>query len=187
MAVRAVLFDYSGTLFRLEEDDSWFKGMQVDEREVDGHVQAELMRRLTAPTGVFAEMTTGSDVAAAAGAPRDPDRPPMRRPVHNALTPADADAVEILALGDPRAADPALTGGKAARAASDYSKQGGEIRSFSRSHPCPIVAEPSESRRRGRTWRRRERRGLHAAEFVGTKFNRAGPSCSSTASQGDEY
>ena len=49
--IDAVLFDYSGTLFRLEEDDSWFEGMQVDEREVDGHVQAELMRRLTAPTG----------------------------------------------------------------------------------------------------------------------------------------
>jgi HAD superfamily hydrolase (TIGR01509 family) len=55
--VRAVLFDYSGTLFRLEEDDSWFDGMQVDEREVDGHVQAELMRRLTAPTGRSVEMT----------------------------------------------------------------------------------------------------------------------------------
>ena len=27
MGVRAVLFDYSGTLFRLEEDDSWFEGM----------------------------------------------------------------------------------------------------------------------------------------------------------------
>ncbi|HKV18949.1 MAG TPA: HAD-IA family hydrolase [Mycobacterium sp.] len=57
MAVRAVLFDFSGTLFRLEEDDSWFEGMQVDEREVDGHVQAELMRRLTAPTGRSVEMT----------------------------------------------------------------------------------------------------------------------------------
>ena len=57
MRVRAVLFDYSGTLFRLEEDDSWFKGMEVDEREVDGHVQAELMRRLTAPTGRSDEMT----------------------------------------------------------------------------------------------------------------------------------
>jgi HAD superfamily hydrolase (TIGR01509 family) len=33
--VRAVLFDFSGTLFRLEEDDSWFAGMQVDERSVD--------------------------------------------------------------------------------------------------------------------------------------------------------
>jgi HAD superfamily hydrolase (TIGR01509 family) len=55
--VRAVLFDYSGTLFRLEEDESWFEGMEVDEREVDGHVQAELMRRLTAPTGRSVDMT----------------------------------------------------------------------------------------------------------------------------------
>ena len=47
----AVLFDFSGTLFRLEEDDSWFDGITVDERSVDGHVQAELMRRVTAPTG----------------------------------------------------------------------------------------------------------------------------------------
>ncbi|MDT5326937.1 MAG: hypothetical protein QOF25_4089 [Mycobacterium sp.] len=54
--LRAVLFDYSGTLFRLEEDDSWFAGMHVDERAVDGHVQAELMRRLTAPTGRSVEM-----------------------------------------------------------------------------------------------------------------------------------
>jgi HAD superfamily hydrolase (TIGR01509 family) len=58
VTVRAVLFDYSGTLFRLEEEDSWFEGMKVDEREVDGHVQAELMRRLTAPTGRSVEMST---------------------------------------------------------------------------------------------------------------------------------
>ena len=57
MAAGAVLFDYSGTLFRLEEDDSWFEGMEVDERQVDGHVQAELMRRLTAPTGRSVDMT----------------------------------------------------------------------------------------------------------------------------------
>jgi HAD superfamily hydrolase (TIGR01509 family) len=56
MTIRAVLFDFSGTLFRLEEDDSWFAGMQVDERAVDGHVQAELMRRLTAPTGRSVDM-----------------------------------------------------------------------------------------------------------------------------------
>ena len=37
-----------------------------ENREVDGHVQAELMRRLTAPVGIFEEMTTGSDVAAGA-------------------------------------------------------------------------------------------------------------------------
>lgn len=64
--MEAVLFDFSGTLFRLEEDDSWFDGIKVDEREVDGHVQAELMRRLTAPVGIFEEMTTESDVAAGA-------------------------------------------------------------------------------------------------------------------------
>jgi HAD superfamily hydrolase (TIGR01509 family) len=52
MAVAAVLFDFSGTLFRLEEDQSWFAGMQLQhDAEIDGHVQAELMRRLTAPTG----------------------------------------------------------------------------------------------------------------------------------------
>jgi HAD superfamily hydrolase (TIGR01509 family) len=56
MTIQAVLFDYSGTLFRLEEDDSWFTGIQVDERAVDGHVQAELMRRLTQPTGKSVDM-----------------------------------------------------------------------------------------------------------------------------------
>lgn len=55
--VHAVMFDFSGTLFRLEEDESWFAGMAVDEQEVDGHVQAELMRRLTAPTGRSVEMS----------------------------------------------------------------------------------------------------------------------------------
>jgi HAD superfamily hydrolase (TIGR01509 family) len=55
--VQAVLFDYSGTLFRLEEDKSWFEGIEVDERQIDGHVQAELMRRLTAPVGQHVEMT----------------------------------------------------------------------------------------------------------------------------------
>ncbi|WP_101947774.1 HAD family hydrolase [Mycobacterium sp. 3519A] len=54
--VDAVLFDYSGTLFRLEEDASWFAGIEVDERQIDGHVQAELMRRLTAPTGQHVDM-----------------------------------------------------------------------------------------------------------------------------------
>lgn len=64
-SVRAVLFDFSGTLFRLEEEDSWFDGMELDGMElddadergaVDGHVQAELMRRLTAPTGASVHM-----------------------------------------------------------------------------------------------------------------------------------
>jgi HAD superfamily hydrolase (TIGR01509 family) len=55
--VRAVLFDYSGTLFRLEGADSWFEGMEVDERAIDRHYQAELMRRLTTPVGQSVAMT----------------------------------------------------------------------------------------------------------------------------------
>jgi HAD superfamily hydrolase (TIGR01509 family) len=52
----AALFDFSGTLYRLEEDDSWFAGISVADKAVDGHLQAELMRRLTAPTGRSVEM-----------------------------------------------------------------------------------------------------------------------------------
>lgn len=63
MTVRAVLFDFSGTLFRLEEDDSWFAGMElIDDdgrRAVDEHVQAELMERLTHPTGGRSVQLTG--------------------------------------------------------------------------------------------------------------------------------
>lgn len=55
--IRAVLFDYSGTLFRLDEDDSWFAGMRADDQEIKGHVQVELMRRMTAPTGSSVQMT----------------------------------------------------------------------------------------------------------------------------------
>lgn len=54
--IKAALFDFSGTLFRLEEDDSWFHGIEVDERQIDGHVQTELMRRMTAPTGQHVDM-----------------------------------------------------------------------------------------------------------------------------------
>lgn len=65
--LRAVLFDFSGTLFRLEEDDSWFAGMElIDDsmspagrRAVDEHVQAELMERLTHPTGGRSAPLTG--------------------------------------------------------------------------------------------------------------------------------
>lgn len=63
MTLRAALFDFSGTLFRLEEDESWFTGIEVDNREVDGHVQAELLRRLTAPTGRSVQMTPEADHA----------------------------------------------------------------------------------------------------------------------------
>ena len=45
MAPRAVLFDYSGTLFRLNEDDRWFAGMCLDADQ-----RAEVMDRLTHPS-----------------------------------------------------------------------------------------------------------------------------------------
>ena len=45
--MKAILFDFSGTLFRLDEEDSWFEGMPG----VDDAVRAELMDRLTHPTG----------------------------------------------------------------------------------------------------------------------------------------
>lgn len=56
-AFDAVLFDFSGTLFRLEEDDSWLEHITDPAGEpFDVHRQAELMRRLTAPTGQPVEM-----------------------------------------------------------------------------------------------------------------------------------
>ncbi|MCW1957133.1 MAG: HAD-IA family hydrolase [Mycobacterium sp.] len=42
---KAVLFDFSGTLARLEEDDTWFDGMGLDES-----MRAEVMDRITHPT-----------------------------------------------------------------------------------------------------------------------------------------
>ena len=53
----AVLFDFSGTIFRLEEDESWLEGVTDHEgRGFDLHRQAELMRRLTQPVGQPVEM-----------------------------------------------------------------------------------------------------------------------------------
>lgn len=46
MTIRAVLFDFSGTLARLEENDTWFAGMDLDEA-----MQALVMDRMLAPTG----------------------------------------------------------------------------------------------------------------------------------------
>lgn len=42
---KAVLFDFSGTLARLEEDDTWFDGMGLDES-----MRAAVMDRMTHPT-----------------------------------------------------------------------------------------------------------------------------------------
>ena len=57
MKVRAVLFDYSGTLFRLEEDDSWFEGIEADEGEIDGRNVSYLLADQFHLSGVIATVT----------------------------------------------------------------------------------------------------------------------------------
>lgn len=57
MAIDAVLFDFSGTLFRLEQDSSWLAGVRDDAGEaLDLEAQTELMRRMTAPIGQVVEL-----------------------------------------------------------------------------------------------------------------------------------
>ena len=100
---RAVLFDFSGTLFRLEGHDSWFDGITVDEQAVQGHVQAELMRRVTAPTGSSVPMNAEQQHN---WANRDLE-PHLHREAYlhvlreSGLTGADADALY------PKLVDPA--------------------------------------------------------------------------------
>lgn len=69
--IQAVIFDFSGTLFRLDEDDSWFDGVtRPDGSPLDGHHVAELMRRMTAPVGEVVEF---DDVSRHAWQNRDLD------------------------------------------------------------------------------------------------------------------
>ncbi|WP_188984184.1 HAD family hydrolase [Saccharopolyspora thermophila] len=57
MTLRAVLFDFSGTLFRLEEDESWYADLtDADGTPFDLEAQAEIMRRMTAPTGQVVQL-----------------------------------------------------------------------------------------------------------------------------------
>ncbi|MEU5848288.1 HAD family hydrolase [Saccharopolyspora shandongensis] len=57
MTSRAVLFDFSGTLFRLEEDESWFTDLaDGDGAPFDLEAQAEVMRRMTAPVGQIVQL-----------------------------------------------------------------------------------------------------------------------------------
>ncbi|MCH5642136.1 MULTISPECIES: HAD family hydrolase [unclassified Gordonia (in: high G+C Gram-positive bacteria)] len=60
-APQAVLFDFSGTLFRFEARDDWFDGLH-DEHGDPLHVdtQAELIRKMTQPVGV-PDTITGDD------------------------------------------------------------------------------------------------------------------------------
>lgn len=45
-SVKAVLFDFSGTLANLEENDDWFAGMGLD-----AGGRAQVMDRMTTPHG----------------------------------------------------------------------------------------------------------------------------------------
>ncbi|RJQ88585.1 HAD family hydrolase [Amycolatopsis panacis] len=57
MAINAVLFDFSGTLFRLEQDASWLADVRgADGAVLDLEAQTELMRRMTAPVGQVVEL-----------------------------------------------------------------------------------------------------------------------------------
>ncbi|WP_409184601.1 HAD family hydrolase [Amycolatopsis sp. VS8301801F10] len=57
MAINAVLFDFSGTLFRLEQQDGWLDDVRDDDGEaLDFEAQTELMRRMTAPVEQSVEL-----------------------------------------------------------------------------------------------------------------------------------
>jgi len=49
MAPKAVLFDFSGTLFRLEQNETWTTLTGGDGDPLDAEAQAELIRRMTLP------------------------------------------------------------------------------------------------------------------------------------------
>ena len=54
---RAVLFDFSGTVFRLEQDETWLADLTDHEGEsLDIEAQTELMRRMTAPVGQVVDL-----------------------------------------------------------------------------------------------------------------------------------
>ncbi|OXM72025.1 MULTISPECIES: HAD family hydrolase [Amycolatopsis] len=58
MTIQAVMFDFSGTLFRLEQNSSWLSDLTTpDGAPLDVEAQTELMRRMTAPTGQVVELS----------------------------------------------------------------------------------------------------------------------------------
>ncbi|MFI6998549.1 HAD family hydrolase [Nocardia sp. NPDC050175] len=64
MTIEAVLFDYSGTLFRLEDDDSWVDHMVgADGRAFDVHEKTEILRRMTAPVEQLVQFGTDGQYA----------------------------------------------------------------------------------------------------------------------------
>ncbi|MEU0870230.1 HAD family hydrolase [Nocardia brasiliensis] len=64
MTLEAVLFDYSGTLFRLEEKQSWGDDLvAADGRAFDVHEKTEILRRMTAPVHQIVEFDAAGQYA----------------------------------------------------------------------------------------------------------------------------
>ncbi|WP_280261520.1 HAD family hydrolase [Nocardia abscessus] len=104
MAIEAVLFDFSGTLFRLEDDESWYADLTwPDGRVFDVGEKAEIMRRMTAPVDHIAEFDAETQYA---WDHRDLDpalhRRVMMHVLRNSGVPTDEDAERLYArLLDP--------------------------------------------------------------------------------------
>lgn len=61
---RAVLFDFSGTLFRFEEQPEWFADLHDEAgRPLHVEAQAELMRRMTQPVGLRVDLADEDRIA----------------------------------------------------------------------------------------------------------------------------
>ncbi|MEE4022366.1 HAD family hydrolase [Gordonia sp. PKS22-38] len=61
---QAVLFDFSGTLFRFEARDEWFDGLHdEDGNALHLDAQAELIRRMTQPVGIPAALSDDDRIA----------------------------------------------------------------------------------------------------------------------------
>ncbi|WP_326566708.1 HAD family hydrolase [Amycolatopsis rhabdoformis] len=58
MSITSILFDFSGTLFRLEQTPTWLSHLHnPNGTPLDLEAQTELMRRMTAPVGQVVELT----------------------------------------------------------------------------------------------------------------------------------
>ncbi|MEV6320295.1 HAD-IA family hydrolase [Nocardia sp. NPDC051787] len=104
MTIEAVLFDFSGTLFRLEDDESWYADLtRPDGRAFDVHEKAEIMRRMTAPVEQIVEFDAETKYA---WDNRDLDpalhRIAMMEVLRKSGVPSDEDAERLYArLLDP--------------------------------------------------------------------------------------
>ncbi|MRH87399.1 HAD hydrolase-like protein [Nocardia sp. SYP-A9097] len=64
MAIEAVLFDFSGTVFRFEESEFWDAELtDADGRSLDTHEVAAIMRAMTAPVGQLFEFDEAGQYA----------------------------------------------------------------------------------------------------------------------------